>query len=291
MFLVLLCVCGGGGGASGASAAVNIVLWGDVQAGYEAYGDAIGAAAFFWESQLTGYRDGASAPDQIAIQVTLMGIDGAGGVLGSAGPSRVDIRGDFMEPLAGSMTFDTADLGVGSLLGNVDDFYLVALHEMAHALGFGTLWSGSAATGGQYAGFQEVYVFGSGQYVGEAGLAAFQKEFDQPEATFVPVELDGGPGTANGHWNMGGDLGQGYENPSSRDDPGDSIVYTSLNNGLALDDELMTGYLSGEVWLSQTTLYSFYDIGYEVIPERADCAFILGLFILCVEYYRKPRRW
>ena len=69
----------------------------------------------------------------------------------------------------------------------------------------------------------------AGQYTGAAALDAFKLEFNQLEATFVPVELDGGAGTANGHWNMGIDLGAD-ELPDSRDDR-DSIVYTSVNNG------------------------------------------------------------
>jgi hypothetical protein len=168
------------------------------------------------------------------------------------------------------MTFDTADLN--TMVGN-GIFETVIRHEIGHVLGFGSLWT-----------YNNVYLQGTGQYTGEAALAAFRIEFNQPQANYVPVELDGGAGTANGHWNMGIFLGSA-ETADSRDDPGDAIVYTSVNNGLSLDDELMTGYLTGDAWFSNTTLQSFYDIGYEVafdiagqpIPETLTYSLMLGM--------------
>ncbi len=81
------------------------------------------------------------------------------------------------------MTFDTSDLGS---LVSAGTFEAVIRHEMAHLLGFGSLWSSSAVG---LPGYQEVYVNGSGQYTGAFGLAAFQQEFDQADATYVPIEL------------------------------------------------------------------------------------------------------
>lgn len=270
-------------------ASINIVLdYGATSAAdIASYGATFEAAETFWESNLSGYRDGSLAPTSVTLNVAISNIDGVGGTLGSAGPSHVNIQGNFMETTQGNMTFDTSDLGS---LVTAGAFEAVIRHEMAHVLGFGTLWSGSAVTG--LLGFQEVYNSGTGQYTGASALAAFQVEFNQPGATYVPVELDGGGGTANGHWNMGIDHGINYEVADSRDDPGDAIIYTSVNNGLSLDNELMTGYLSGDAWLSATTLQSFYDIGYETllsspVPEPALFSALLGFSALVVVF---PRR-
>ena len=228
--------------ASVSNASINIVLdYGATSAAdVVTYGAAFNAAETFWESNLSGYRDGLLAPTSVIMNVALGNIDGAGGTLGSAGPTQVNIQGNFLETTQGNMTFDTSDLGSSVSAGT---FEAVIRHEMAHVLGFGSLWSSSAVG---LPGYQEVYVNGSGQYTGAFGLAAFQQEFDQADATYVPIELDGAAGTANGHWNMGIDLGAEFEAVDSRDDPGDTIVYTSVFNGKVLDNELMTGFLSGD---------------------------------------------
>ena len=266
------------------NAAINIVFdYGTTSAADIAtYGSTFSAAETFWESQLTGYRDtGLNAPTQILINVDLGAIDGVGGTLGSAGPTYGNFGGSFVEATEGDMTFDTADLDT---MVTADVFEAVIRHEIGHVLGFGTLW-----------GLNGVYTNGTGQYTGTAALAAFQIEFDQPDATYIPVELDGGDGTANGHWNMGVYLGAS-EALDSRDDPGDSVVYTSVNNGFSLDDELMTGFLTGD-FLSNTTLQSFYDIGYEValdimgspVPEPATCALLMAIGSGFVVLRRKRR--
>lgn len=257
-------------------AAINITLdYGSTtSADIETYGGEFAEAVEFWEGQLTGYRDsGLGAPAQVLIEVNLSEIDGSGGTLGQAGPTFGNFFGNFLEATQGEMIFDTADLV--SLREN-ETFGDVVRHEMGHVLGLGTLWE-----------LNGVYQNGSGQYTGAAGVAAFREEFNQPDSTYVPVELDGGGGTANGHWNTGINLGS-QEELDSRDDPGDTIVYTSVNNGEILDDELMSGFLSGSVWMSNTTLQSFYDIGYTVIPEPAACT--LFTLMSCFGFvFRKTR--
>ncbi len=251
-------------GLSG-EAAINIILdYGSTTPeDIETYSDEFAEAEAFWESRLTGYRDsGFGAPAQVVIEVNLSVLDGVGGILGQAGPTHVNFLGSFFEATRGVMTFDTSDLVSPPQNGT---FGNVIRHEMGHVLGHGSLW-----------GINGVYQSGTGQYTGVAGVAAFREEFNQPDATYVPVELDGGESTANGHWNTGIDLGS-REEPNSRDDPGDTIVYTSVRNGEVLDNELMTGFLTGSVWLSETTLQSFYDIGYTVIPEPAEFALWMAL--------------
>jgi hypothetical protein len=54
----------------------------------------------------------------------------------------------------------------------------------------------------------------------------------------VPLETDGGPGTAYSHWDEGSALGS---------------------------NELMTGYIDGDNYLSYTTIASLADLGYSTV--------------------------
>ncbi|MGC6426082.1 MAG: PEP-CTERM sorting domain-containing protein [Akkermansiaceae bacterium] len=232
---------------------------------------AFSAAEATWESVITGYQDTVTS-NQVTITVTIEPIDGVNGVLGSAGPTNVKVTPNFIYSNAGNMTFDSADTANLETAGTFDD---VILHEMGHVLGIGTLWSSSAVG---IPGRQELYVDGSGQYTGAAGVAAYNAEFAQSGA-FVPVELAGGPGTANGHWNEV-DGGAGLT----------GIV--SMITGQDLRDELMTGWLNAPLFMSNLTIASMQDIGYNTtellaVPEPSTVA-ILGLgAALC---FRRRRR-
>lgn len=260
------------------------------------YGEAFAAAETFWESNLTGYRDPVgSTPDNVTISVDLSYIDGLFNVLGSAGPSSVNTQGNFMETVAGGMTFDTADLDFMVANGT---FEAVIRHEMGHVLGFGVLWDAAAISDDTDipATFQQLYTNGSGQYTGVAALAAYQVEFGQFEATFIPVELDGGAGTKDGHWNEVTDHFS-IENLTGFDtDPGDGeaapTIVGGINAGETMDDDLMSGVLSGSTYLSNTTLASFYDLGYTIealtpVPEPQTFTALSGLLAL---FYSASRR-
>jgi len=165
------------------------------------------------------------------------------------------------------MTFDTYDLDMMVAQPN-NYFENVILHEMGHVLGIGTLWGPA---------YNDVYIEGSGEYTGASALAAYQAEFD-PEATFVPVELDGGSGTANSHWN----------------EVGDEDALTSQFNLESMNDELMTGWASGDMYVSNVTLGSLEDIGYSVnynehAPEPATMG-LLALGGMAMLKRRKRRR-
>ena len=201
----------------------------------------------FWENVITGYQPGISVRG-IEIDAAGLAIDGVGGILGSAGPTLGQSQGGYMLATKGVMQFDTADI---SYLETNGTLYDVILHEMAHVIGFGTLWT-----------YNGVYTTDSGQYTGAAALAAYQAEFD-PLATYVPIELGGGSGTANAHW--------------------DEAI---------LGDELMTGWLSGSTFVSLTTQYSFEDIGYTISPVPLPGAIVFfgsGLLYL-LTYKRRQRR-
>ena len=224
----------------------------------DGYKSAFANAATFWESKIIDYRSPANwGMNGIIINATVAYIDGQYGVLGSAGPDYVSygtavLDGDSAASSVcysteGSMTFDSADvdmmIGDGSWEG-------VIRHEMAHVIGFGTLWGLNLLGDGTI--YNDFYVDGSGQYTGTAGLAAYQAEFD-PDATFVPVELGGGAGTADGHWN--------------EVDNGAALTGIMTASGDDMRNELMTGWLNAPTFLSNTTLGQFYDLGYTVIPE------------------------
>ncbi len=211
------------------------------------------ASAAFWESVIVGYQPGVTL-DGIEIDITLENIDGAGGVLGFGGITGFLFdQGGFTfvtdstrATQSGAITLDTSDFGA---VPNAS----VINHEVAHTLGFGLLFDDNGLA-----------VDGSGQFTGANGLAAFQDEFD-PDATFVPIELDGGPGTANGHLDEGAGLTDIF--------------------GRGIENELLTGFLGPNIdqtFLSNTTVAIFEDLGFEVvlpnvIPEPSTAALLLGL--------------
>jgi len=242
----------------------------------ESYKSAFSSAAAFWQSQITGYRIDYAGLQGVTITANVAANDGVGGILGSAGPTEgtffngVPLAGDsgFSDVLyatAGAMTFDSAD--VDNLI-NAGLWEQVICHEMAHVIGFGTLW------GFDYAGtiYNNFYAAGSGQYTGATGLAAYRAEFD-PSATYVPVELGGGSGTSDGHWNEvdGGSALTGITNV--------------LGNDMAF--ELMTGWLNSPTFVSSTTIAQFYDMGYNVIPEPSPV--IMVVFVCAAAFWIRRR--
>jgi subtilisin-like proprotein convertase family protein len=198
------------------------------------YQQAFADAAQRWQSVITGPLSKAQLPNgrqvkDVLIFAKVSPIDGPRGVLGQAGPTH--IRWASKLPIAGSMEFDEADMNAMARDGSLVS---VITHEMGHVLGFGTLW--------HYANL----IQGSGTdnpvFVGARAMAEYAtlRRFDRP--TPVPIESEGGPGTAEGHWSE-----------------------------KAFNDELMTGWLdSGENPLSRLTIASLADLGYVVDFTAAD---------------------
>lgn len=223
-------------------------------------------AANYWNSVVTGYdlvtdENGLPTPHTLTITASIPTIDGLGGILGSAGPTG-DLAYYDNDPYTpnptvarlyaatGAMQFDSDD--VNWLVAN-NTFYGVVLHEMAHVLGIGTLWTYNNNVNGT---FYQLYNDGSGQYTGPNALAHWQTEFNQPSATYVPVELGGGGGTANGHWN-------------ENDGGGGNTGFVSNITGLDFSNELMTGWASSTFFVSTVTLGSLDDLGYQVDYSKA----------------------
>ncbi len=230
--------------ASASHAAFDLVI--NFSGGTTQQRQAFTNAEAYWENLISGYQTGISVTG-ITISAVIQPIDGVGNVLGSAGPTSsglvfggVNPQGQsptdpFVLATTGSMRFDSAD--VPSLEAN-GSFGAVVLHEMAHVMGFGTLWNPTDNNGRVY---NNVYTNGTGQFRGLNALAAYRTEFNLPLASFVPVELGGGSGTANGHWDEEtfGGTAQGSNNR-----------------------ELMTGFLDFPTTTSRTTIESFRDIGF-----------------------------
>jgi hypothetical protein len=221
-------------------------------------------AAAFWNSTITGFDLNFNGVGQVqahtlTITASIPSIDGIGGTLGSAGPQTATYydNNPFGAPTValyytttGAMQFDSAD--VAALIAD-NTFYGVVLHEMAHVLGVGTLWTfNNNLENTTY----PLYTVGSGQYTGPNALAQYRSEFNQPLATYVPVELGGGSGTANGHWD-------------EIDGGGSPTGTISVDNGMDFRDELMTGWASSTFFISRTTLGALDDLGYIVDYSKA----------------------
>ena len=210
------------------------------------------------ESIILGYRHEpeADATFEIQFESVFNGV-AAGGSQGSV------MRGEYTMPEYGQAGvnpdwvvkaangFDLPDLqGVNFLDALIN-------HEVIHALGFGGRWETNGA-----------YVIGSGKYTGAAGLAAYQSAYE-PGATYVPVELAGGGGTRNSHWD------QLLRSSTEEGDPLNPWVLSPLTGivdqrGRDLGQTLLSGAIDpdyGIPYLSNLTVQSLRDIGYEVISS------------------------
>ena len=126
--------------------------------------------------------------DDVVIFASVDSIDGAGGVLGQAGPCVIRSSGRRF-PVVGVMLFDSADVAD---LESAGELGLVIQHEMGHVLGFGTRWSnflvGASGSDPHFVGGEALAAF---DRVGGTGYSAGAK---------VPVENCCGSGTRNSHW-------------------------------------------------------------------------------------------
>lgn len=171
--------------------------------------------------------------DDLLIFARTDSIDGEGGVVAQAGPCILRDGNDL--PVVGVIKFDEADIDRLEEDGVLED---VILHEMGHVLGFGTIWirkgllADPALEGGE-----------DPHFTGPAARQAFDdaggEDYDGEK---VPVEDEGGQGTADSHWRQS-----------------------------VFEDELMTSTLSATANpLSAVTVASLQDLGYEVNPAAAD---------------------
>jgi hypothetical protein len=163
--------------------------------------------------------------DDIRIDAKLTDIDGQGGILGQAGPTAYRTA-NFL-PATAIMEFDIADAEFFDDLKLFDD---IVLHEMLHSIGFGTMWDLMGLTDGLIADDSLVFI-------GDNAMAAYADDFGGGDGG-VPIETDGGGGTAGGHW----------------DDE-------------TFGNELMTGYLDSSNILSTMTVAALEDMGYDTLID------------------------
>jgi subtilisin-like proprotein convertase family protein len=195
--------------------------------------DAFAIAAKHWSSIIIGDVPDANLQgeiiDDIKIDARGAAIDGVGGILGQAGPTW--IRSGSYFPIAGIMTFDQADL---QKLEDDGLLLSVIMHEMAHVLGFGTIWT--------YKGLLQNADTINPTFSGANAMREFGTLLGSGTPAAVPVENGGGPGTRNSHWREA-----------------------------VFGNELMTGFINqGVNSLSRLTAASLEDLGYQVNYKAAD---------------------
>jgi len=194
--------------------------------------DAFIVAAEYLSSIIPGDVRGGRAlgVDDIRITASLEDIDGPGGVLGQAGPTGARFFSKL--PTTGIMEFDIADAEDFDADGLFDD---IVLHEMIHCLGFGTVWDLLGLTEGTVRAGDIVYT-------GANAILAYNSVFadiaanDPGSSDGVPVETQGGSGTAGSHW--------------------DDALFGS---------ELMTGFIDTANTVSAMTVAALEDLGYDTI--------------------------
>jgi hypothetical protein len=170
--------------------------------------------------------------DDLIIYASITVIDGPGKILGSAGPCSERLNGDKF-PTTGYMEFDVDDAAVFNETGR---FFTIALHEMGHVLGIGTVWNSRGLITG-VGGVDPVYT-------GAGAVTEWPTLGISYAGTPVPAENEGSGGTRDVHWR-------------------ESV----------LDSELMTGYVEGPgvtMPLSRVTVGALADLGYVVDLSGAD---------------------
>ena len=212
-----------------------------------------------FESQILGYQSGVTLSGSV-IEVSASFIDGpfsptGGGTAGMGGGSTgfgssnggfqffvpqtnpTFIGSDGVSSAAsgtfstGQFTVDEDDLATleGAGTGTDNGLFSVVYHEVAHALGFGTLWDNNGV------------VDSNGQYIGATALATFQSDFLDPQA--ITIATDGTTAANAGHWSE-----------------------TSVLGSDLLSPQLLLGATNP---ISNTTIASFEDIGYVTVISTA----------------------
>ncbi len=191
------------------------------------------SAATRWESIIKGDLPDVLVPgvgliDDLVVNVQVKSFDGPGGTMGQ---TTIDVqRQDTFLPAMATIEMDAEDLTQVEADGLLDD---AMLHELGHALGFGTVWAQAGLIAG--AGTSNP------RFLGAQARVEYDRRFNTTEPN-VPVENAGGPGSANMHWResrFGNELMSSVMNPGSNP-------------------------------LSRITIASMADLGYQVDLNQAD---------------------
>lgn len=170
------------------------------------------------------------------------------GILGQAGFTHTTTIDERVFPYKGIMQLNKeswASQKASLKKDNNTNAYYTVLHEVFHVLGIGTLWDS---------------LITNREYTGVHALREYRNALGNQNLAFIPVEDDGGPGTADGH-------------------PEEGFGVVRTKNGIlhpGLDRELMTGYAEildeddEPMILSRITVGFLDDLGYTVRYEGAD---------------------
>ncbi|MFT3785445.1 MAG: fibronectin type III domain-containing protein [Tepidisphaeraceae bacterium] len=196
---------------------------------------AIQGAVSRWQQVITGdvpdVGAGAwgAAVDDLRVTVSVVSIDGAGGGVARTRPTYV--RSGSSLPIAGEVQFDSADLATLTSNGQLTN---TAIHEMSHAIGFGSLWSTK--------GLVNTSSSTNPLFTGSQALAEYRTLANDPTATGVPIENEGAVGTVSQHWRRS-----------------------------TFGNELLNGFIvTGTMPLSRVTVAQFADLGYTVNLSAAN---------------------
>ncbi|MEX2181488.1 MAG: leishmanolysin-related zinc metalloendopeptidase [Gemmatimonadaceae bacterium] len=179
----------------------------------------------------------------IIIYATVEPIDGAGGILGSAGPCYIRSSSAAIGPsltVIGRMRFDSADLDNMLAQGTLES---VILHEMLHVIGIGTLWGTLGLRNGTAPTVKPFFTgtLAKDACINDHGGGAFCGG-GVPIEDCLDLTVSCGSGTINSHWK-------------------ESVFRT----------ELMTGFLNtGLNPFSKMTVQSLADMGYTANVLTAD---------------------
>jgi len=153
-------------------------------------------------------------------------------ILATGGPDQFRTGSNL--PYHGLVTW--ADASLNESTSRAED---IALHEIAHVLGFGTMWQSEGLLGTQ---------LGAPVYTGQAALAMYRFAVDE-NARGVPVEPDAGDAATGEHW---------------------------ASSWAAVNDEIfdvMAAKLSQNQigrFISTVTVGALQDLGYQVNYSQAD---------------------
>lgn len=226
----------------------------DITGGSSEDADILRMATERWEQIITTKTS--TSESDLHIQITFDS-NLPSNILGQAGVTNYKYHNGHYVPYRGIMILSTKNWEsqkMGKKTNGLTNAYYTVLHEIGHILGIGTMWS------------QNGLLDSSGQYVGAKALNEYRKLIKNPDVPCVPIEDDGGGGTAGYH------VEEGEEPNVSKNDR--HAYRDGARHALpGLDRELMTGWAEVDAEpepLSVLSIAMLEDMGYEVDYAYAD---------------------
>ena len=200
-----------------------------------------------WEEAIIGDLPDRDGVDDLRLAVNTARSDGPGGTLASAGPTSFRPASEGGLPLTGVINLDPADLS--ATRGAIE----VAVHEIGHALGIGTVWQDLGLVNGVPGPVP--------QFVGPRAVEEYGRLFgftpnSVPVQGFINGEVD--PGSSFSHWDEDTFLNE-LMTPSA-----DGDLFAPVEN-------------DPENPLSRMSIASLADLGYEVNLAASETYGPLGI--------------